>query len=536
MAELNLDIISLNTAGLGDFTKRRKIFNYLKKHVSRRGIVFLQETHSVRKDEKLWTNQFGCGVRSMIFSHGKSDARGVLIGFREAIKYKIKARYVDKNGRYIVLDMLIDNNPIILVNYYAPNVEPEQLKVLDELAHIFNQLQTSENTTIIWGGDFNLFFDVHLDAEGGSPKLKIKSLSKLLSMMSENDLCDIYRIRNPEAKRFTWCRKSPFKQRRLDCFLVSDTLQENIKAVGIIPSVQSDHSAITLTLCPVSENVRGRAYWKFNSSLTQDNYFIDSLKSQIPTFATEVFSVNDSIMRWEYVKYKCREFSRSYSIKKARERKSRRISLEKRIAELESLISSSSSQELLDEYNKCKSDLETIYDYITAGIILRSKSDWYEHGEKSSKYFLNLEKRKKAKSHVRKLLTETDEEISNPSEIMIHIKDFYSSLYKQRSSQTEAECLEYLSRINIPSLTQAESESCEGLLTKRECWEALSLMKNGKSPGNDGLTKEFYVCFFEEINQFLIEALNESFNLGQLSTSQRQAVIILIEKKDKDKD
>ena len=138
------------------------------------------------------------------------------------------------------------------------------------------------------------------------------------------------------------------------------------------------------------------------------------------------------------MKYKCREFSRSYSIKKAKERKSRCILLEKRIAELQSLISFSSSQELLDEYNKCKCDLKTLYNYITARIILRSKSDWYEHGEKSSKYFLNLEKRNKAKSHVRKLLTETDNEISNPSEIMIHIKDFYSSVYKQRSLQTEA--------------------------------------------------------------------------------------------------
>ena len=74
----------------------------------------------------------------MIFSHEKSDARGVLIGFCEDVKYKIKARYVDKNGRYIVLDVLIDNNPVILVNYYVPNVESEQLKVLDELAHTFN--------------------------------------------------------------------------------------------------------------------------------------------------------------------------------------------------------------------------------------------------------------------------------------------------------------------------------------------------------------------------------------------------------------
>ena len=155
-------------------------------------------------------------------------------------------------------------------------------------------------------------------------------------------------------------------------------------------------------------------------------------------FAREVPSINDPIMRWGYVKYKCREFSRSYFIKKAKERKSRLISLVKRIAELESLISSSSSQELLDEYNKCKYDLEILYDYITAGIILRSKSDWYEHGEKSSKYFLNLEKHNKAKSHVRKSLTETDKEISNSSEIMIHIKDFYSSLYKRWSLQNRS--------------------------------------------------------------------------------------------------
>ena len=60
-------------------------------------------------------------------------------------------------------------------------------------------------------------------------------------------------------------------------------------------------------------------------------------------------------------------------------------------------------------------------------------------------------------------------------------------------------------------------------------------MKNGKSPGNVGITKEFYVCFFDEMNQFPIEALNESFNIGQLSTSQRQAVITLIETKYKDK-
>ena len=60
-------------------------------------------------------------------------------------------------------------------------------------------------------------------------------------------------------------------------------------------------------------------------------------------------------------------------------------------------------------------------------------------------------------------------------------------------------------------------------------------MGNNKSPGNDGLTKEFYICFFNEIVSYLIDALNLSFAYSHLSNSQRQAVITLIEKKGKDK-
>ena len=47
----------------------------------------------------------------------------------------------------------------------------------------------------------------------------------------------------------------------------------------------------------------------------------------------------------------------------------------------------------LKEYNSVKQELEQIYNYITEGIILRTRTDWYEEGEKSTKYFLNLEKR-----------------------------------------------------------------------------------------------------------------------------------------------
>ena len=154
------------------------------------------------------------------------------------------------NGRYIVLNVLIDNNPVILVNYYAPNVESEQLKLLDELNHIFNSFEIAENTVFIWGEDFNMTFDTTLDVDGGFPKLKINSFSKLLSMMSENDLCDIFRVRNPDTRRFSRHRKTPSKQRRLDFFLVSDSMQDNIESTDTIPSVGSDHSAIKKNYAP----------------------------------------------------------------------------------------------------------------------------------------------------------------------------------------------------------------------------------------------------------------------------------------------
>ena len=70
---------------------------------------------------------------------------------------------------------------------------------------------------------------------------------------------------------------------------------------------------------------------------------------------------------------------------------------------------------------------------------------------------------------------------------------------------------------------------------EQSCWNALNTMKNGKSPGNDELTKEFYMCFFGEIATHLVDSLNHSFSVGELSTSQRQAVITLIEKKGRDK-
>ena len=108
-------------------------------------------------------------------------------------------------------------------------------------------------------------------------------------------------------------------------------------------------------------------------------------------------------------------------------------------------------------------------------------------------------------------------------------------IYAQKNLYKQTECLEYLTRINTPHLWENDKASCKGKLTLQNIWEALISMKNGKTPGNDGLTKEFYVCFFGELGMLLSKSLNYSYLVGQLSTSQKQAVVTLIEKKGRDK-
>ena len=147
-----------------------------------------------------------------------------------------------------------------------------------------------------------------------------------------------------------------------------------------------------------------------------------------------------------------------------------------------------------------KNELESIYEYITEGIILHLKASWYEHGEKSTQYFLNLEKRNKAKSHLRRIFISENVETTNLDQIMSSLKSFYSTLYKRWSEKSETECLDFLGNLNIPKLSDDDQASCEGKLTLNECWEALKSMGSSKSPGNDSLTKAFYVCFFKDLD------------------------------------
>ena len=119
---------------------------------------------------------------------------------------------------------------------------------------------------------------------------------------------------------------------------------------------------------------------------------------------------------------------------------------------------------------------------------------------------------------------------------MYEIEKFYTNLYKDDSLTPSIDLLNsFLENPEIPRLTADNALICEGKFTVAECFKSLQLLENNKSPGEDGLTVEFYEAFWNIVGNLMVESLNYSYDHGELSNSQKRAIITLVEKKDKDR-
>ena len=99
------------------------------------------------------------------------------------------------------------------------------------MKNLLEEIGKISDEKIILGGDLNLVFDCNLEACGGNPVLKKKSLTKFIEIKESLNLCDIWRIRNPKFRQHTFRQNhsSGFIQRRLYYFFVSYVLQERVK-------------------------------------------------------------------------------------------------------------------------------------------------------------------------------------------------------------------------------------------------------------------------------------------------------------------
>ena len=162
----------------------------------------------------------------MIFSHGSNHSRGVLVLINEQLQYEINNIVIDDEGQYILLEMTIQESPFLLLNLCAQL--NEQIAFFQEILSAVQSAYFDTECRVVIGGDFNVHLDADLDNSGGQIETK-STVKNIQDIMLEYNLIDIWRLRNPDKRQFTWRKRNPIIQRRIDFWLISDDLQDDVK-------------------------------------------------------------------------------------------------------------------------------------------------------------------------------------------------------------------------------------------------------------------------------------------------------------------
>ena len=446
----------LNCAGIGNKTKRNNVFKWLKSNYE--GIIFLQETHSTEYNENIWEKEWGGKI---LFNHGEYNARGVAILISNNLDTHIEYinTFKDKNGRILLLNCKIYNTSYTIINIYCPTKDNLQAQK-QFIENIRKVIEEHSETNIIIGGDLNTYLDITKDKKGGTLEKQSTYANDWNNICNEFSLTDIWRVRNPDKRYFTRRQNSKkgIVQSRLDYWLISTGIAYLIKEVNIKPSYGSDHSILTMEMKIINTDKRGRGYWKFSNSLLTDIEYVNIIKQTINKLKNEV-KMDNKNMLWEYLKCQMRTDTIIYAISKSKQERKHFEELEKKIDIYEKTMN---NDELIHlEYKQLKQEWQNIINKRNNGIKIRAKAKYVEEGEKNTKYFLNLEKMNYNSTHIKLLLDEKGNEITNRDEILEQEKSFYQNLYTSKlNTNRHRQILEsnFTQINNIPQLTETEQD------------------------------------------------------------------------------
>ncbi|KAJ4946632.1 hypothetical protein JOQ06_024295, partial [Pogonophryne albipinna] len=176
-----------------------------------------------------------------------------------------------------------------------------------------------------------------------------------------------------------------------------------------------------------------------------------------------------------------------------------------------------------------KMALANLLDVKVQGALVRSRFLNTNEMDAPTSFFFDLEKKNGQRRVIHSLLSDTGQEITEPSQIRRRAVSFYSTLYT--SEYEEGETLSEGFCNELPQVSEETNSQLEGPLTIQELQTALQGMQGRRAPGIDGLSVEFYKAYWDVLSHDLLDVFNESLASGSMPMSCRRAVITLLPKK-----
>ena len=510
-----LSLATLNVNGMHNSKKRLSLYEWLQR--KNFDVIFLQETHChLARHEKLWSQEW---PGKSLWSRGDKRSRGVSVLFKKNADFEIQNLNIDLNGRFIVFDCCVNNLKYRFVNLYAPNNAYDRLLFFKNLSKFADV--DSEN---LIAGDFNCAFDSQLDRKNCTGKTD-RGLTELKSFMKEFDLEDVWRRRNPNTSKYSWNRSN--KASRIDFWLISKSLDNQVDNVDYQMCPFSDHDCVNIQL-RITETKQGKGMWKMNRNAMESELFNESFKNWWPAWKAKKPLYDDLNKWWDVGKKKIKELAIQISLELRKNKMIELNDLEKKIAALHQ------ESGKIEEMHVLKERLMKLYENDAEGVKIRSRVQWFEEGERSTKYFHNLEKRNGKDKAWERIYDEERNIITGTTGIMKEQVRFYEKLYRSQllNAQDKNEFLSSVGR----SLSENSRITLDSDITIDELKKAVDMMANNKSPGTDGIIIEFYKYFWDDIKFDVLEVFNHSFDIGSLPHTQYLAAIRLLFKKGERED
>ena len=190
--------------------------------------------------------------------------------------FKTKSIVRDKEGHYITIKGLIQQDDITLANIYAPTVgAPKYVKqILMDIKGDINR-----NTAIL--GDLN----TSLTAMDRFCKQKInKKTAVLKGTLDQMDLIHISRAFYPQAAEYTYFSSAHGMFSRINHMLGHKTNFNKFKNIEIIPSTFSDRNAMKLEINHKKNIGKHGKIWKLNNMLLNNEWDNNKIKEEIKRY------------------------------------------------------------------------------------------------------------------------------------------------------------------------------------------------------------------------------------------------------------
>lgn len=165
---------------------------------------------------------------------------------------------------------------------------------------------------------------------------------------------------------------------------------------------QSDHSFVWFEI-DLADSPRGPGYWKFNVLHLNDKQ-IKIAANAIIDEASNTTGLNPGLL-WERVKGEFIEVCKKYSRDKAKNQNAKIQEIQSKLDNLKAIIENSDTIQGTDiiQFRQLQNQLNEDLQIKAQGAQMRSKSRYYDMGERSSKYFFALEKVNARKKHLGKI-------------------------------------------------------------------------------------------------------------------------------------